>query len=106
MPAYTGEPFSIRRVKLSNYLDDFFFDQQYQHIIGAARPKGERLPQGGQVIKISSGRKISDIDLPGMPHLSSGISWKYKDTHIIATPNIKEGVVSFIDTKTWKIIKK
>jgi WD40 repeat protein len=106
MPAYSGEPFSIRRIKLNNYLDDFFFDQQYQHIIGAARPKGERLPQGGQVIKIASGRKVSDIDLPGMPHLSSGISWKYQDTHIIATPNIKEGVVSFIDTKDWKIIKK
>ncbi len=106
MPEYTGKPFSIRRIKLSNYLDDFFFNQDYTHIIGAARPEGERFPQGGQVIKISSGRKVSNIDLPGMPHLSSGISWKYKDTRIIATPNIKEGVVSIIDTKDWKTIKK
>jgi mono/diheme cytochrome c family protein len=106
MPEYAGTPFSIRRLKLDNYLDDFFFDQQYQHIIGAARPQGERLPQGGQVIKIASGRKVADVNLPGMPHLSSGISWKYKDTRIIATPNIKEGVVSIIDTENWKIIKK
>lgn len=106
MPDYTGKPFSIRRLKLDNYLDDFFFDQQYQHIIGAARPEGERFPQGGQVIKLASGRKVADINLPGMPHLSSGISWKYKDTRIIATPNIKEGVISIIDTETWKIIKK
>ncbi len=106
MPEYTGKPFSIRRIKLNNFLDDFFFDQDYTHIIGTARPKGERLPQGGQVIKISTGRKVSDIDLPGMPHLSSGISWKYKNTRIIATPNIKEGVVSIIDTANWKTIKK
>ncbi len=106
MPDYTGKPFSIRRIKLNNYLDDFFFDQNYSHIIGAARPKGERLPQGGQVINIASGRKVSDIDLPGMPHLSSGISWKYKDTRVIATPNIKEGIVSIIDTSNWKTIKK
>ena len=106
MPDYTGKPFSIRRLKLDNYLDDFFFDQKYQHIIGAARPEGERFPQGGAVIKLSSGRKVADIDLPGMPHLSSGISWKYKDTRIIATPNIKEGVVTIIDTKNWQTIKK
>jgi len=106
MPAYTGKPFSIRRLKLNNYLDDFFFDQDYSHIIGAARPEGERFPQGGQVISMASGRKISDIDIPGMPHLSSGISWQYKDTRIIATPNIKEGIVSIIDTKNWQTIKK
>jgi WD40 repeat protein len=106
MPAYTGKPFSIRRIKLSNYLDDFFFDQSYQHIIGTARLEGQHLPQGGQVIKIASGRKIADIDFLGMPHLSSGISWQYQDTRVIATPNIKEGIVSIIDTKNWKIIKK
>lgn len=106
MPDYTGKPFSIRRIKLSNFLDDFFFDQSYRHIIGAARPEGERFPQGVQVIKLASGRKVADVDLPGMPHLSSGISWKYNDTRIIATPNIKEGVVSIIDTNTWQIIKK
>ena len=106
MPDYSGELFSIRRLKLNNYLDDFFFDQQYQHIIGAARPEGERFPQGGEVIKLASGRKVANIDIPGMPHLSSGISWKYKDTRIIATPNIKEGVVTIIDTQDWKTIKK
>ena len=105
MPEFTGEVFSIRRIKLPNYLDDFFFDQQYKYIIGAARPAGERLPQGIEVVKISSGRKVADIDLNGMPHLSSGISWQYQDTSIIATPNIKAANVSFIDTRNWKIIK-
>ena len=105
MPEFTGEVFSIRRIKLPNYLDDFFFDQQYKYIIGAARPAGERLPQGIEVVKISSGRKVADIDLNGMPHLSSGISWQYQDTRIIATPNIKAANVSFIDTRNWKIIK-
>ncbi len=106
IPADTGKAFSIRRIKLKNYLDDFFFDQNYSHIIGTSRPDGEHLPQGGQVIKLSSGQKVADLDISGMPHLSSGISWKYKNTRVIATPNIKEGVVTVIDTSNWKIIKK
>jgi len=93
--------FPVRRIKLNDYLDDFFFDQSYQHLIGASRNS-----QNGQVVNLVVGRKIADIDLPGMPHLGSGITWKYKDTTVLATPNLKEGVVSIIDMKTWKTIKK
>lgn len=94
-------PFPIRRLVLDDYLDDFFFDQSYQHLIGASR-QGEK----GQVINLIVGRKIADIDLPGMPHLGSGITWDYKDTTVLATPNLKQGVISIIDMKTWKTIKK
>lgn len=93
--------FPVRRIKLDDYLDDFFFDQSYQHLIGASRNS-----QNGQVVNLIVGKKIADIDLPGMPHLGSGITWKYKDTTVLATPNLKEGVVSIIDMKTWKTIKR
>ena len=93
--------FPIRQIKLDDYLDDFFFDQSYEHLIGASRNG-----KNGQVINLIVGRKIADIDLPGMPHLGSGITWKYKDTTVLASPNLKEGVISIIDTKTWKTIKK
>lgn len=93
--------FPVRRIKLDDYLDDFFFDQSYQHLIGTSRDS-----QNGQVINLVVGRKIAEIDLPGMPHLGSGITWKYRDTTILATPNLKESVVSIIDMKTWKTIKK
>jgi DNA-binding beta-propeller fold protein YncE len=46
------------------------------------------------------------VDLPGLPHLGSGISWDYKGTPVLATPNLKEGVVSIIDMQTWKTIKR
>jgi hypothetical protein len=94
-------PFPVRVIELDDYLDDFFFDQPYQHLIGASR-NGEK----GQVINLIVGRKIADIDLPGMPHLGSGITWKYKDTTVLATPNLREGVISIIDMNTWKTIKK
>lgn len=94
-------PFPVRRIVLDDYLDDFFFDQSYQHLIGASRD-GEK----GQVINLIVGKKIADIDLPGMPHLGSGITWDYKDTTVLATPNLKQGLVSIIDMKTWKTIKK
>lgn len=93
--------FPVRRIVLDDYLDDFFFDQSYENLIGASRGGGQ-----GQVVNLIVGRKIADIDLPGMPHLGSGITWKYKDTTVLATPNLKEGVVSIIDMNTWKTIKK
>ncbi len=98
--AETG-PFPVRRIRLDDYLDDFFFDPAYEHLIGAAR-NGHK----GQVINLLVGRKIADIDLPGMPHLGSGITWKYGDTRVLATPNLKEGVVSIIDMRTWKTIRR
>lgn len=93
--------FPIRHIKLHDYLDDFFFDQSYEYLIGASRT-GKK----GQVIDLIVGKKIADIDLPGMPHLGSGITWKYKNTTVLATPNLRQGLVTIIDMHTWKTIKK
>jgi hypothetical protein len=94
-------PFPVRRIRLTGYLDDFFFDQSYEHLIGAARDG-----KGSQVVDLYIRRKIADLDLPGMPHLGSGITWDYKGTPVLATPNLKEGVVSIVDMKQWKVIKR
>ncbi|MEK7666942.1 MAG: cytochrome D1 domain-containing protein, partial [Pseudomonadota bacterium] len=83
------------------YLDDFFFDPPYNHLIGAARNS-----KNGQVVNLLVGRKIADVELPGLPHLGSGISWDYQGTPVLATPNLKEGVVSIIDMQSWKTIKR
>jgi DNA-binding beta-propeller fold protein YncE/cytochrome c553 len=94
-------PFPVRRIKLDDYLDDFFFDPPYNHLIGAARNG-----KNGQVVNLLVGRKIADVELPGLPHLGSGITWDYKGTPVLATPNLKEGVVSIIDMKSWKTVKR
>jgi len=91
----------VDRIQLDDYLDDFFFDQQYDNIMGAARNA-----KNGQVFNLSSQKKVADLDLTGMPHLGSGITWAYNDTVVLATPNLKENTVTFIDTKNWKTIKK
>lgn len=93
--------FPVRRIRLDDHVDDFFFDQDYTHLIGAARDGNE-----GQVVHLDVGRRIARIDLPGMPHLGSGITWPWRDTTVLATPNLKEGVVSIIDTRDWKTLKK
>ena len=102
---YEGPPkvekFHIRRIVLDDYLDDFFFDQSYEHLIGAARNA-----RNGQVVNLHVGRKIAEIDLSGMPHLGSGITWKYKDVTVLATPNLKDGEVDIIDMNEWKTIRK
>ena len=93
--------FPVRRIRLDDYVDDFFFDQEYRHLIGAARGGNN-----GQVVHLDVGRKIADVELPGMPHLGSGITWPYKDTTVLATPNLKNGVVTIIDTSDWRTIRK
>ncbi len=92
--------FPIRRIYLESILDDFFFDQEYVHVLSASR-KGK-----GQVVDMDLGRKVTDLEIPGMPHLSSGITWKRGKDTVLATPNLKESAVSIIDMKTWKPIKK
>jgi mono/diheme cytochrome c family protein len=94
------EPFPVRRIKLEQYLDDFFFDQAYVHLIGASRD-GQ-----GQVIDLDLRRVVAELDLEGMPHLGSGITWRYGDTTVLATPNLKKGEVTIIDTANWKTIKR
>jgi mono/diheme cytochrome c family protein len=93
-------PFAPRRMKLDDYLDDFFFDPAYDHVIGSSRGGH------GQVVNLNIGRKIVDVDLPGLPHLGSGISWAYQGRPVMATPNLKDGVVSVIDMKSWQILKQ
>jgi len=94
-------PFPVRRIKLDDYLDDFFFDPPYNNLIGAARNA-----RNGQVVSLIVGRKIADIDLPGLPHLGSGITWDYQGRPVLATPNLKEGTISVIDMKDWKTIAR
>ncbi len=93
--------FTPRRILLDDYLDDFFFDPSYDNLIGASREGGK-----GQVVNLNVGRKIAELDLPGLPHLGSGITWKYQGQPVLATPNLKQGIVSVIDMKTWKTVKR
>jgi len=100
-PVKTNDPFPIRKITTPDYLDDFFFDQSYEFVMGAAR-NGE----GGQVIDLVIGQKIADLDLSGMPHLGSGITWQYADTTVMATPHLKDGAVTVIDMSTWQTVKR
>jgi mono/diheme cytochrome c family protein/DNA-binding beta-propeller fold protein YncE len=94
-------PFPVRRIRLDDYLDDFFFDPPYNNLIGAARQG-----KNGQVVSLIVGRKIAEVPLPGLPHLGSGISWERDGTTVLATPNLQEGAISIIDLKDWKVIKR
>ena len=98
-------PLPVRSIVLDDVLDDFFFDQNYDTILGASRTSPR-----GQVVHLGVGRKIADLDLAGMPHLGSGITWDWLDAdgkprRVMASPNLKQGLISVIDMKTWKTIK-
>ena len=93
--------FPIRRIRTEDYLDDFFFDPQYIHLIGASRDS-----HNGQVINLDAKKKVATIAMAGMPHLGSGITWDYQNKTVFASPNIKDGRVSVIDMENWEVIKE
>lgn len=97
--ALPGE-FNLRRMRLETALDDFFFDQSYTWLIGASR-EGK-----GQVVNLDTWRKMADLPLSGMPHLGSGITWQWQGRSVLATPNLKEGVVTVIDMLDWQVVKQ
>ncbi|THD73037.1 cytochrome C oxidase Cbb3 [Thalassobius vesicularis] len=101
--AKTGEEkgvFARRRIVVDEPLDDFFFTPDYGKLIGASRA-GDR----GVVVDLDAGKEIAELPLPGMPHLGSGISWQRAGHDVMATPHLKEGKLSVIDTKDWSIVK-
>ena len=96
MPGYLNP----RRTRLAEPLDDFFFTQSYSELMGASREAGK-----GQVVNLDVRKKIADLSLPGMPHLGSGITWEWNGRPVMASPNLKDGLVSVIDMKTWQLVK-
>jgi len=95
------QPFGVRRIPMDDYLDDFFFDPSYAEVMGAARNAKK-----GQVYNLDVRKKIAELELSGMPHLGSGIVWKYKDRMVMATPHLREAAVSVIDMDNWKTVKR
>ena len=91
---------NVRRTRLDTPLDDFYFSQNYANVMGASRDGR------GQVVNLDVRRAIAELDIPGMPHLGSGITWDYQGRRVMGSPNLKEGVVSVIDMNDWRTIKR
>ncbi len=95
------QPFGVRRIKIDDYMDDFFFDPSYAEVMGAARNSKK-----GQVYNLDARLKVAELDLSGMPHLGSGIVFDYKGRTVMATPHLREAAVSVIDMETWETVKR
>lgn len=100
-PVAGASRFPIRRIAVSDIMDDFFFDGSYTQMIGASRD-GTR----GLVLDLDIGKEVAEVDLPGMPHLGSGITWEWQGREVMATPHLKEGVISVIDMDSWQTVKR
>ncbi|BAM92780.1 NirN protein [Bradyrhizobium oligotrophicum S58] len=91
--------FALRRIEVPEPLDDFFFDPPYRNLIGSAR-EGRAI-----VVNLTVGRDVKQLDLPGLPHLGSGISWTWDGRRVMATPLLKEGKISVLDMQDWSEVK-
>ena len=91
--------FALRRIETPEPLDDFFFDPPYRNLIGSAR-EGKAV-----VVNLVVGRDIKQLDMPGLPHLGSGISWTWNERPVMATPLLKAGRINVLDMQDWSLIK-
>ncbi len=98
IPASTLTP---RKITLEDRLDDFYFDPAYQRVLGSARDGTV-----GHVIDLDSGHKIAELPFSGMPHLGSGITFVWHGRPVMATPHLKDGVVSVVAMDDWSEIKR
>ena len=96
---------NVRRTPLDEPLDDFFFDDAYRHVIGTARAAADG-STAAQVVNLDARRRVATVPLAGMPHLGSGITFDWNGTRVLATTNLKQGLVTVIDTHGWKTVKQ
>ena len=101
-PGFLG----VKRTRLDEPLDDFFFDRGYAHALGATRPRdaGDHTPSA-QVVNLDVRRRIAQLPIAGMPHLGSGITFAWNGTTVLMSPNLKGAALDVIDMKTWKPVK-
>ncbi len=92
--------FALRRIEVPEPLDDFFFDPPYRNLIGSAREGKAAI-----VVNLNVGRDIKRLELPGLPHLGSGIAWTRNGAPVMATPHLREGKISVIDMRDWSVVK-
>jgi len=100
LPSSSGL-FALRRIEIEEPLDDFFFDQGYRNLLGSRRDGA-----GASVVNLVVGRPIARVDMPGLPHLGSGISFDFEGRRVMAAPHLKEGMISVIDLKDWSVVKR
>jgi hypothetical protein len=98
VPAAQGL-FALRRIETPEPIDDFFFDPSYRSLIGSAR-EGRAI-----VVNLNVGRDVRRLDLPGLPHLGSGIAWRWNGRPVMATPHLKEGRISILDMEDWSVVR-
>ena len=92
--------FPLRRITTDEPLDDFFFDPGYKHVFGSSREGA-----ASKVYALDSGSQIATLSLPGLPHLGSGISFKLGDRPVMATPHLRNGLLSIIAMDDWRVVK-
>lgn len=90
-----------RRTPLGQPLDDFFFTADYRQLVGTQRDGTH-----ATVVHLDVRRTIATLELPGLPHLASGITWERQGRRVMATPNLKDGVVTVIDVASWQTVKQ
>lgn len=100
-PTASADCFGVRRIVLSEPLDDFFFTPGYATLLGSGRD-GERVV----AVDLDSGAEIAELPLPGLPHLGSAAAFTWQGRRVMATPHLREAAVSVIDIDSFEVVAR
>lgn len=96
-----GAGFAVRRIPVTDPMIDFLFEPGYKRLIGAARDAGRSL-----AVDLDKGEEVATLPIDGMPHLASGITWEYNGRRVMATPHLRDALVSVVDMESWEVIRQ
>jgi mono/diheme cytochrome c family protein len=91
------------KFKIDDPLDDFIFSPDYKNVFGTTR---DTVNKQAQLIDLDLKKPVKSIQMSGLPHLASGITWSAKGRSYMATPNIKENAVMIFDLSDWSLTAK
>lgn len=100
--SYLGDPSknALRKIPIEQAMENFTFNQDYTVLMGTAHQNTI-----GEVLNLDTGKLLSKLNIEGMPHLGSGITFTYKNERVLAAPNMSKGLISIISLKDWRTIK-
>lgn len=90
-----------KRIFANDILDEFSLTPDNRYLLAASRKA-----HGAQVVDIHVAKPVTGIEIPGMPHLSSGTYWQHGNDLLFASPNTDKNMVSIINTTDWQVIKE
>ena len=95
---------NVRRTPLDAHLRELASGPNAAYVIGATAPGAGDADAAGRavVVNLDVRRAIASLPIAGAPKPAGGLVFERQGAPLLAMPNGRQGLVSVIDTRTWR----